>query len=333
MGNKKNYRINTPNGIDEKTFVSINGQAQYISIRGKDINNPIILNLHGGPANPDNFIIYEFVKEICSDYTFVSWDQRGCGRTYFKNKHADPLNQTATFEQAIKDVDALVDYLCNRFAKNKIMILGHSYGTLLGINYVHTHPEKVACYIGIGQTVSIMDTQTANYHEIIGQLTQAKQNTDTFTVAYNTFKKEPTLKNLSAFQQLSLRHFTKHLKLQQPNQLKFLFSSPDLSWTDIRWILGMLSLKKHYARNKNLLDYALSSNVYDVGDSFDTPMFFISGEHDKSCNTDLVRTYYEKITAPAKEMIILENCGHSPQIDAPAKLASEIKRLKANFPH
>ena len=308
-------------------FVSINGQAQYISIHSENIENPIILNLHGGPANPDSFMIYDFVKELCLDYTFVSWDQRGCGRTYFKNKHADPYNETATFEQAIKDVDALVDYLCRRFSKDKIIILGHSYGTLLGVSYVHAHPEKVECYIGIGQTVSIMDTQTANYHEIIEQLKKEKQNTDTFTAAYNTLTEELTLKNLSAFQRLSLRFFMKHLKLKQPNQLKLIFSSPDLSWADIRWILGMLSLKKHYVRNKKLLDYTLSSNIYDVGDCFKLPMFFLSGEHDKNCNPDLVRTYYEKITAPAKELIILENSGHSPQIDAPAKVADHIKRL------
>ena len=84
---KKKYRILSSNGIDEKLYVNINGHNQYVFIRGKDVNNPIILNLHGGPANPDAFFTYEFAKEIIEEYIYVSWDQRGCGRTYYKNKH------------------------------------------------------------------------------------------------------------------------------------------------------------------------------------------------------------------------------------------------------
>lgn len=62
-------------------------------------------NLHGGSAKPDSFMTYEFARELCSDYTFVSWNQRGCGRTYYKNNRADSKNETASFEQALKDED------------------------------------------------------------------------------------------------------------------------------------------------------------------------------------------------------------------------------------
>ena len=83
---KKKYRILSSNGIDEKLYVNINGQEQYVFIKGMDVNSPIVLNLHGGPANPDAFFTYEFAKEIIDEFTYVSWDQRGCGRTYYKNK-------------------------------------------------------------------------------------------------------------------------------------------------------------------------------------------------------------------------------------------------------
>ena len=167
MKKKKRYKISTPNGVDEKTYVNINGQEQYVFIRGNDVNNSMILNLHGGPANPDAFFTYEFAKEIVDDFTYVSWDQRGCGRTYYKNKSTDPENKTADFEQAIEDVDALVNYLCDRFKKDKVFLMGHSYGSLLGVNYVSKHPEKVESYIGIGQSVSIAETQARNYNEIM----------------------------------------------------------------------------------------------------------------------------------------------------------------------
>ena len=185
---KNKYRILSSNGIDEKAFVNINGQNQYIFIRGKDINNPIILNLHGGPANPDAFFTYEFAKEICDEFTYVSWDQRGCGRTYYKNRNIDPRNNTAHFEQALKDVDELVKYLCKRFHKEKVIIMGHSYGSLLGISYVAKYPEKVKTYIGIGQTVSITATQAMNYNEAVSLLKGDRKKNNKLAVIYQRLK-------------------------------------------------------------------------------------------------------------------------------------------------
>lgn len=326
--NKDKYRITSQNGIDEKMFVPINGQNQYIFIRGKDINNPVILSLHGGPANPDAFLTYEFAREICDDFTLVAWDQRGCGRTYYENKNTDPDNKTVTFEQSIKDVDELVNYLCKRFGKNKVIIMGHSYGTLLGINYVLAHPEKVEKYIGIGQSVSIIDSQTRNYQEVLEKMQQENKETDKIEKAYADFKKNLTVETLMSLQRLTMSYFVANAKdVKQTNELKLMLSSPDVSWKDVRWLLGMLNIKKHYARNKKLLDYALAADIRKAGNVFSVPMAFISGEYDRSCNVDLVKNYCENITAPSKEVVIMKNCGHSPQIDEPAMCAAEVKRL------
>lgn len=328
MINKNDYRISSSKGIDEKIFVPINGQNQYIFIRSKDINNPIILNLHGGPANPDAFFTYEFAKEITDAFTFVSWDQRGCGRTYYKNKEIDSENRTATFEQAIKDVNALVDYLCKRFHKEKVIIMGHSYGTLLGVNYVYRYPEKVEKYIGIGQSVSIMETQTKNYYDNMNSIKQEDKKKDKLIKAYNALKEHLNMETLMSFQRMTMPYFLANTSdIIQKNQLKLIFSSPDLSFVDIRWLLGMININKHYKRNKSLLDYTLSANIYDVGNVFLVPMFFVSGEYDKSCNVELLKEYYEKITAPSKKLVILQKCGHSPQIDVPTLFAMELKNL------
>ena len=201
--------------------------------------------------------------------------------------------------------------------------MGHSYGTLLGINYVVSQPERVLCYVGIGQTISITDTQEANYNEIVAQ--NPKKNK--LITAYKSFKACPCLKHLSSFQKLSLQYFSKKIKLEQRNPLKIILSSPDLTWRDLRWFFGMLSFKKHYNRNKKLLDYTLSANTYSAGKEFSVPMFFISGEFDKHCNVALVKKYSETITAPIKDMIIMEKCGHSPQIDNPKETAHEVKKL------
>ena len=328
MKKKNNYRILSSNGIDEKIFVNINGQKQYVFIRGKNINNPIILNLHGGPANPDAYFTYEFAKEISEGFTYVSWDQRGCGRTFYKNRKIDPKNETSDFEQAIKDVDELVKYLCIRFAKDKVIIMGHSYGSLLGASYVSKYPERVENYIGIGQSVSIKDTQVMNYNEAVNFLKDNKRQTDELAVAYHRLKDSFNLENLMRFQRLTIPCFVSNMpNLKQANQIKLILASPDLAFNDIRWLLGMLNLKAHYTRNKKLLDYTLSANIYDIGNQYSVPMYFISGEYDKSCRVDLLKKYYDEIVAPNKKLVIMEACGHSPQVDEPVLFADEVKKL------
>ncbi len=328
---KKKYRILSSNGIDEKIYVNINGHNQYVFIRGKDVNNPIILNLHGGPANPDAFFTYEFAKEIIEEFTYVSWDQRGCGRTYYKNKYIDPKNESADFGQAIKDVDELVNYLCKRFKKKKVVIMGHSYGSLLGASYVAKYPERVEAYIGIGQSISIKDTQKMNYNEAVNLLIADKKKSDELEMAYQRLKNSFNLENLMKFQRLTVPCFIANMpELKQTNQIKLLLSSPDLAFNDIRWLVGMLNLKGHYIRNKKLLEYTLSANIYDIGNEYSVPMYFVSGEYDKKCRVDLLKKYYDEIVAPNKKLVIMKECGHSPQIDTPVLFAKEVKKLLQN---
>ena len=328
---KKKYRILSSNGIDEKLYVNINGHNQYVFIRGKDVNNPIILNLHGGPANPDAFFTYEFAKEIIDEFTYVSWDQRGCGRTYYKNKCTDPQNKSADFEQAIKDVDELIKYLCMRFNKDKVILMGHSYGSLLGSSYVSRHPERVEKYIGIGQVVSIKDTLKMNYSEAVDLLIDDKKKRDELETAYQRLEKSFNFENLMKFQRLTVSCFIANMpKIKQTSQIKLILSSPDLAFNDLRWLVGMLNWKAHYIKNKKLIDYALSANIYDVGNEYDVPMFFISGEYDKSCRVDLLKKYYDEIVAPNKKIVIMKTCGHSPQFEEPVLFAKEVKQLLQN---
>ena len=134
------YRIKTVNGIEESRYVNINGIKQYILIRGNDRTNPVILFIHGGPASPMGFVAPYYQRELEQDYTIVYYDQRGCGRTYYANaKQADP-----TPEQLLADVDAMVDYIRQYLEQEQVIIMGHSWGTILGITYVQMHPDKVA---------------------------------------------------------------------------------------------------------------------------------------------------------------------------------------------
>ena len=150
-------------------------------------------------------------------------------------------------------------------------------------------------------------------------------------MAYQRLKKSFNLENLMKFQRLTVPCFVANMpKLKQTNQIKLILSSPDLAFNDLRWLVGMLNLKAHYIRNKKLLDYTLSANIYDIGNEYFVPMYFVSGEYDKSCRVDLLKKYYDDIVAPNKKLVIMKECGHSPQIDAPVLFAKEVKKLLRN---
>ncbi len=148
----EHYKL-VKNGIDEAGDIMLGGQEQYILTRGENVNNPVIIYLHGGPSSPDGYVTYGFSDYLVDDYTVISWDQRGCGRTYIHNRNVDVNNDTASFEQALVDLDQLVDYARTRFHQDKVIILGHSYGTILGSVYSHKYPEKVDTYIGAAQVI------------------------------------------------------------------------------------------------------------------------------------------------------------------------------------
>jgi len=105
-------------------------------------NNPVIIFLHGGPGAGLTCLNYIFSDPLTSEYTFVGWDQRGCGRTYLNNISVDPDNDTVTFDQLQKDLDELVDHAREKFGQDKVILMGHSWGTVVGSVYAQEHPEK-----------------------------------------------------------------------------------------------------------------------------------------------------------------------------------------------
>lgn len=316
-------RMTSDDGISEKTYVTLGGQEQYLQIIGKNRNNPVMLLLHGGPGGPDGFINYPFTKYLVGDYTVVYWNQRGCGRTYFRNKKADPQNETATFGQALTDLDELVDYLRERFGRDKVILFGHSYGTLLGSSYALKYPQKVEKYISVGQMVS-MESEIFSYRDALEKAKKKGDDTKAMEAAGQAFIQEKTMPNMI---NLRMQENKYHKVPKCANQIWLGLASPHMNMNDVRWFVKSINHKKYMYVNRHLFDYVLKADVHNYGTEYQMPVVFLSGECDWVTPAEVTREYYEEISAPHIAFDTLAGCGHAPQLDNPEVFCDKLKKV------
>ena len=316
------------NPVYEDAYVELNGQEQFIRVMGKDADNPVIILLHGGPGGPDGMMDYSYMDYLLDDYTYITWDQRGCGRTYYKNKNLDANGETATVEQLLEDIDALADYACDRFGKEKVTVLGHSWGTVLAVRYSLLHPEKIEKTICIGQVANFVPAEEEGYKHARNEALKAGDDVTALDAAFEAFQKAP------GFTITELRMLTAPYNTPDVPERAFIHGafSPYLGIDDMRWMfIDNSSPEKMYERYPALLEYffwgEVANDIRIYGTDFEVPVYFISGEQDYTCATSYARKYYEDITAPDKSFYEIKGCGHTPQADKPEEVANIIAEL------
>ncbi len=321
-------RITTENGIDEGIYVKLGGQEQYLLIRGENKDNPVLIWLHGGPSSPEGYVNYYFQKNLLSDYTVIDWDQRGCGRTYFRNEKNDPENKTATFEQLQTDLNELVDYACQRFGKEKVIIVGHSYGSVIGSKYALTCPEKVSAFVGVGQFVS-MKSEMHSYEDALSKATAKGDDTAKMVEAYNKYINDKSLLSM-----MELRKHTApyHKAEKSANTIWMGIASPYMGIDDMRWFLKQMGSMDEYIKlNQQLFDGLMTLDVRDFGMEYEVPVGFITGAQDWTTPVKYAKDYCEAITAPEKRIALIDGCGHAPQYDDSEAFCDELKSMLNEF--
>lgn len=316
--------VDTKRGVNEGVYVTLGGQKQYLLIQGDDVTNPVIIWLHGGPSSPDTFVNYIFQKYLADKYTVINWDQRGCGRTYFANSKVDADNKTVSFTQAQADLDELVSYACERFNAERVIIVGHSYGTMLGSQYVLNHPEKISAYIGVGQVVTI-DSEVYSYEDALTRAKAQGDNTGEMEAAYETYIADKSLVNMMNLRKLTTPY---HVAEKSANTIWEGITSPYMGVDDAKWFLKQAGdFEKYVALNKQLFDYIMVADVRNYGLNYEVPVGFITGSQDWTTPGKYAGEYCELITAPKKQFVQVEGCGHSPQYDDPEEFCEILLNM------
>jgi pimeloyl-ACP methyl ester carboxylesterase len=300
-------KIVSPNGIEELKPITVNGTAQWISIRGKDRRNPILLSLHGGPGSPTMPEDYTFQSPWEDFFTVVQWDQRGAGKTYGVND-PEKLASTMTLPQMIDDAAVVTEYLRRTYGKKKIFLLGHSWGSVMGVMLAHQHPEWFYAYIGTGQAVDGQQSEAEGYRFALAEA--------------ESHHNEVAVKELEA-----IAPYPGPLPLTVPRigaQRKWLEYYGGLTWnrTNFGYDANAWTLSPDYTDKDldqesegslysitHLLGAAMNFNDMDMT-TFGCPVFLFEGRHDYSISHTLAETWFKKIKAPEKKLVWFEDSAH-----------------------
>jgi pimeloyl-ACP methyl ester carboxylesterase len=310
-------KIVSPNGIEELIPVQIGGIPQWISIRGKDKQNPVLLVLHGGPGSAIMPEDYTFQTPWEDYFTVVEWDQRGAGKTYAANDPAK-LADTMTIAQMTRDAEDVVQYLRARFAKKKIFLLGHSWGSVLGVRVAQEHPEWLYAYIGVGQMVNTQKSEALGYKFALDSAIadrNAKAEQELRAIApYPEPNGEITIEKLSADRKWLMYYggltFGRKDYDYDADAQEF---SPDYSQKDVDSIDagGLYSLK-------NLIP---PLEPYDIDQTtrFRCPVILFNGRHDYTVSQELAAAWFARVHAPRKKMVWFEDSAHMMMQEQPGR--------------
>ena len=158
--------------MEELLEIPVGSTKQWLSISRANHNNPVLLMIHGGPASTEMPTSWWFQGGWEDYFTVVQWDQRGAGKSYNTN---DPLliRPTLNLERMVDDAHEVVEYLRHRYDKEKIFVLGHSWGSIIGISIAQRYPQLLHAYIGTGQLINGRDNERVSYEETLRAATAA----------------------------------------------------------------------------------------------------------------------------------------------------------------
>lgn len=310
-------RIVSPNGVEELRPLQINGSKQWVSIRGRDRRNPILLYLHGGPGSPTMPEAYTFQAPWEDFFTVVQWDQRGAGKTYAAN---DPkaLASTMTPEQMARDAEAVVSDLRQTYGKKKIFLLGHSWGTVLGLMLARRHPDWFYAYIGVGQVVNMRKSETDGYDfalaEARGHHNMAAEH-DLLSLAPYPGPPDSLTFDRIGRQRKWLNYYGGltygRTDFAYDDEARSL--SPDYTDRDVAAIdSGSLYSLTH-------LLPMLASLDLDSVTVFKCPIFLFEGRHDYAVSHAVSADWFRRVKAPAKRLVWFDNSAHMAMQEEPGR--------------
>ncbi|MGE3333149.1 MAG: alpha/beta fold hydrolase [Rhodospirillaceae bacterium] len=300
--------------MNEADFVSIGGIDQWIAFQGHDAHNPAILYLHGGPSEAQSPFLKLFLPWE-EDFTVVNWDQRGSGKTFGRNGLSTP---NMTLDRMVDDAIEIAEHICSRLSQRKVILVGQSWGSFLGVNVIKRRPELFHAFVGTGQLVSVAAV--------------LKDRVQWTRQAATAAGDQATLRALDDAAALPPeRRFDVESQLTK----KWLLSPQDVAYAKIvsdfmgtnpaeakgdaaDWIAGNAFTGSKLKSTTDTMD------LRTLGLDMPIPFFVIQGREDHITGFNSARDYVEEIRAPRKAFIPIEG-GHFACFTNPDQFVAALK--------
>lgn len=318
-----------PGSIATLEKVNLNGSEQWISIRGRDADKPVLLFLAGGPGGSQLVTERRALGGLEDHFVVVNWEQPGAGKSFASVDHA-----SLTPERYVTDGIELVNVLRERFGEEKVYVLGDSWGSVLGIWLIQRNPELFHAFIGTGQMVAFLETDLMCYDFA---LNQAQARGDTQKV--EQLKKQgppPYYGRGTAMKETSFLMETFNYMNANPNITDDGFNTfqdlagPEYGLYDkVNWLRGVLeTMDTVYPQ---LWDVDLREQATQL----QVPVYFLIGRHDVNASPALTEDYFERLDVPHKELIWFERSGHNPWVSESAAFVDTVVNqvLKETYPN
>jgi pimeloyl-ACP methyl ester carboxylesterase len=303
------------NSISEKLFLEINGTKQAMFIKGENIDNPIILFLHGGI--PVYFLTEKFPTHLEKNFTMIWWEQRGCGIS----NHSNSTNNTTTLDQLVDDSITLTKYILKRFDKKKIYLMGHSGGSFIGVHVIDKAPELYDAYIGIAQMSDQRKSEKIAYDYMLSKYQELEDQKKLKTLQQISFGDSGDVPD----EYIKIRDASMHeIGIGTMRNMKNLIT--DLIFPSLMFSEYTLSEKYTLWYNKSQSGISqswkrmINTNLMESNISFQVPVYFFHGIDDYTCSYELAKEYFAKISAPIKGFYTFNKSAHSPLLEEPIKM-------------
>ena len=296
--------------ISEKIQVTINGVPQGMFIIGKDIGNPVLLFLHGGTAMPEYFLTQNYPTGLEQYFTVCWWDRRGAGLSY---RPDDPPG-TLSLEQYILDTIEVTQYLRSRFQKDKIYLMGHSGGSLVGIQAAARAPELYAAYIGEAQMSYQLKSELLSYEYMVARYREIG-NTN---MARQLEAAPPTMSVPLPASYMKLRDKAMHeLGVGTTHDMKSVITGIFLaSWMCREYTLSekLAIWRGKFSGDKILWDTIIATDLTRKVRKLDVPVYFFHGRYDYTVSYPLAKAYLDRNSSAREGVLYLRALGSQPDV-------------------
>lgn len=298
-----------PNSIASLEKVRLGGVDQWLIIRGQDVNKPVLLFLSGGPGASEAARVLRFNQELEKHFVVVIWEQRGCGKSY-PSLYAQ---SNLTVDQYVSDLIELTHMLRERFDEKKIYLVGHSWGTVIGVRAAQKQPDLFHAYIGTSQMVDVLETDQMIYQMMMDH---SRRTGDTAFVKSLETQGEPPYFGKSPIQPYSTLFGREYAVYEYPNIkdeayrrdgdiLMLMLKQPEYGWLDrIYYLLGLMNTFNVVYPQLQDMDFRIDATRLEL------PVYLILGRHDMNNPSSIPEEYFNMLEAPHKQLFFFEDSGH-----------------------